>query len=638
MISPDLRGDCLLPNFFWLLRMDEKPHWTPLKSRSAPAYGKPSKRAGKDGSSLKTRSCGESPWLPPLSPVSPVSTQEISADQWDSLSILQHKVLETCALGEGTQKILDLLCGLVEEMVPGSVTSILLYDPKEGILRWGAGPNVPPPLQEHLLFLPLEIGMGSCPSSVLSRCENYVEDTLTDERWAKVRDIAEKFGILACWSLPIMDGEGEILGTFAISMDRRGGPNPFQEQLLRTARYLAGVTLLKDRLTQRKVELDRALQHGKRLESLWRLTGGIAHDFNNTLTALLAYCDLLRERVRPDGSLEPGSLKDLEELEKAAMRGVEIARKLLLFRQDEPLHPVMLEPNGIVEEICLLFRKVFGEDMEFQLSLSQKGLRIRVDEAVFGQSILYLLVNVRDQLGGGGTLLVETRMEPLFEGEDGRMGAGASFHLLVCGRHEKGFAVPLEKGLDGVLARVEGFAKNAGGSLKPGRNLDGASCWEMVLPAFTSEPQDPSSESPPLPSSEPSGPSSGELRGRGETILVCEDEPSIRTLLERLLGERGFKVLLAPNAEEAEALYQTHPARIDLLLTDLVLPRRNGFELASRLRETRKDLPVIVITGYSQEMVPPKPEGLRIPILKKPFRSEALLDLIGEFLGSTRDR
>jgi CheY-like chemotaxis protein/signal transduction histidine kinase len=553
-----------------------------------------------------------------------ISSQDLEPKEFGVLSLLQNRILECCALGAPTQESMDSLCFLVEEMVPGSVVSLLLYDPEEGKLQWGAGPNLPLSLKKLLSGLPVVFGMGSCPSAILSEKECFVEDTLEDERWGKVRHIAEQFGLRSCWSLPITDGEGDFFGTFAITLDRTGMPSAFQQQLLGTARYLAAVILMRDRWEKERCDLAHALQNRKRLESLGRLTGGIAHDFNNILTTLLAYCDLLKSKAQEDGSFVPGSLDDLCEIEHAGLRGAEIARKLLLFCQEKPFDQVVFSPNRVIEDLCLMLRRVLREDLELNLNLSQPGMQVRSDEADFGQSILYLILNVRDQLSKGGRVQIETRMDLHSEGEDGIGGEEGTFRLLISGTQPEGLPFLKTEIQDDGLSTVEGFAKRAGGRLKGILHKDGGPCWEMILPA-TQIPN-------PLNPQDTPADLSRELKGNGKTILVCEDEPSIRTLLERLLEEHGFEVLLAPDAEWAEKLFLEDPEKIDLLLTDLVLPRKNGFELACRLRALNKELPVIIVTGYSQEVVPPKPEGLDFPILKKPFRAETLLQAIGKLI------
>ncbi len=561
-------------------------------------------------------------------------SQLLSSTELGSLNFLQNRVLEACALGFPTQETLDSLCLLVEEMVPGSVTSLLLLDEEKEELRWGAGPNVPPALKAQLAPIHVVPGMGSCPTAILTRGEVYVEDTLKDERWEKIRGIAEEFGLLSCWSIPITDGEDRIFGTFAISMSCKGGPNPFQQQLLQTARYLGAVTLMRERWDKERRALAKALQNHKRVESLGRLTGGIAHDFNNILTALLAYCDLMKEKAREDGSFAPGSLEDLKEIEQVGLKGAEIVRKLLLFRQDKPFESHVFSPNPAIEELCLLLNRVLREDLELGFHLTRNVGRIRADEAAFGQALLFLILNVRDQLPQGGRVLIETQVKDSKEHDSQKLDGcdrshGATFYLRVCGTSSEGLSSLKADFYEDWLDCVENFAKRVGGRLGSSQSREGMPCWELSMPVVPEEIQEQPDSSSPL--------HSGEIEGQGKTILVCEDEPSIRTLLERILEERGFKVLLAPDAEWAEKLFREDPGGIDLLLTDLVLPGRNGFELACHLRETNADLPVILATGYSQEMDQVNPQkGLSFPILRKPFHAEELRQAIGHLLFSSK--
>ncbi len=556
----------------------------------------------------------------------------LTPEELSSLNTLQSRILEAFAFGAPTQETLDSLCLLVEEMVPGSVTSLLLYDEEKEELHWGAGPHVPPALKS--LFDPIQVasGLGSCPSAILARNEVFVEDTLKDERWKHFRMVAEEFGLLSCWSTPITDGDGRIFGTFAISMDRRGGPSLFQQQLLQTARYLAAVTLMRDYWDAERRAFAKALRNHKRVESLGRLTGGIAHDFNNLLTALLAYCDLLKEKAQEDGSLGPGSLEDLKEIEKVGLKGAEIARKLLMFRQDKPFEFQVFSPNRVIEELCLLLRRVLREDLELGFHLTKQAGFIRADEAVFGQSLLYLILNVRDQLPQGGRVWLETEVRgSQQQGKQKKKGENpnvkGTFYLRVCGTNSEGLSSLKVDFHEDWLDCVEKFAKRVDGRLGSSKSQEGMPCWELSMPLVSNSCQQPP---------EPSYPSSaGEIDGKGKTILVCEDEPSIRALLERILEERGFEVVLAPDAEWAEKLYQKDPGAIDLLLTDLVLPGKNGFELACSLRQANEDLPVILATGYSQELDQMNSQGnWNFPILRKPFHAEELRQVIGSLLCS----
>ncbi len=549
----------------------------------------------------------------------------VSLEDLGALSHLQNRILESCALGISTSESLDQLCLLVEEMVPGSVASLFLYDSGKGVLTWGAGPNLPPDLKEEMFPLSVEPGFGSCPASILSQGENYVEDTLVDERWNKARHIAEKYGFRSCWSLPITDGEARVFGTFAISSKQKGGPNEFQKELLQTARYLAAVALMKDRYEKEQVQLNRSLQNHRRLESLGRFTGEIAHEFNNILTALLAYCDLLKGKALDDGSFGPGSLEDLKEIEQAGFRGVEIVRKLLLFCKEKPFEESVFSPNRVIEELCFMLRQVLREDLELNLSLTRKEISIRTDETTFGQSLLSLILNVRDQLSRGGRVLVKTDSRDSDPEMKPQERKDEVFLLHVCGvsaDRQRTFKADLHR--EG-LGMVQNFAKRAGGKFNSIQDSMDHSCWELSLPVFGSSGSSSAYESIP---SQKRG-----FFGKGKKILVCEDEPSIRTLLKRILEEQGFEVCLAPDAEWAEKLFKEDPEGFDLLFTDIVLPGKNGFELACGLRGQRDDLPVILTSGYSHEIVPLSSDvPMSFPILKKPFYSKELLQAIGHLL------
>jgi CheY-like chemotaxis protein len=370
------------------------------------------------------------------------------------------------------------------------------------------------------------------------------------------------------------------------------------------------------------------------MEALGRLAGGVAHDFNNLLTAILGYGDMARRGLADDHEAR----RHVDEILKAADRGAELTRQLLAFSRHQAGEARSLSLNGVVSEVEGMLRRLIGEDIVLVSRLDAAGCRIRADRTQIDQVILNLVVNARDAMPRGGTLLIETAAVQVGEAEAWRQPEarpGSYVRLTVadtgCGMEpavkehafEPFFTTKEEgRGTGLGLATVYGIVKQSGGFVSVDSEPDRGTIMQLYFPrcddTFTALRPDPFESA----------------RGGGETLLVVEDEPPVLDLIGGVLASGGYTVLRARGGKEAlDAL--AAPQRVDLIVADVVMPGIGGPELAQRAAALQPGVKVLFVSGYSREVAAPELDGA--PFLQKPFTPDALLRKIREVIERTVD-
>jgi PAS domain S-box-containing protein len=386
---------------------------------------------------------------------------------------------------------------------------------------------------------------------------------------------------------------------------------------------------------EREKSLHEQLNQARRLESVGQLAGGVAHDFNNILGVILNYAAFVADELPPDSSAR----HDIEEIQKAAERAIALTRQLLIFSRREPVKPEVLSLNELAEELENLLRRALGELVELELDLAENLWAIKVDPGQIEQVLVNLAVNARDAMPDGGRLLIETSNVELDDGyaemhpevEAGVYvllsvsDTGAGMKSDVVERAFEPFFTTKAKGAGtGLgLATVYGTVSRAGGrvdlSTEPGKGTT----VKIHLPAFSTEP------APKRHRIE------AKTSGRGEVVLVVEDEPQVRRMAERILTKGGYTVIAAEGGAQAIGMHEGSSEPIDLLLTDVVMPGMLGTELVDRLRSSRPDLKVVFMSGYSHEVLAPGAlvEEADTDFIEKPFDGEELLAKVQTLVG-----
>ena len=364
------------------------------------------------------------------------------------------------------------------------------------------------------------------------------------------------------------------------------------------------VSVVED-VTERR-RLQSQLAHVQKMESIGRLAGGIAHDFNNLLTAILGYVELSRQSVAESEPLAA----DLREIEMASRRGAELTRQLLTFARRQVVEPRPLNLNDLAKSVSRLLARLIGERIELLLDLDPDLSPVVADSGQLEQVIINMAVNARDAMPEGGKLTLQTRNVVLDQQwaerhpgvEPGAYvclsvkDTGTGMDALTLSRIFEPFFTTKDAGMGtGLgLATSYGIVRQAGGDIEAFSEPGQGTTLQVHLPvarasvaAYAVEPR----------------PQVVTTNGNGRVVLVVDDEPQVRTLMERAFQRRGFKVLSAGSAEEALPVFREFIGHIDLLVTDIILPGKGGRELADTLLAMRPGLPVLYVSGYTESQV-----------------------------------
>ena len=391
-------------------------------------------------------------------------------------------------------------------------------------------------------------------------------------------------------------------------------------------------------VTQRK-QLEDELRQAQKMEAVGRLAGGVAHDFNNLLTIITGRSAMLLGRLKP----EDPSRKSVELIQKTAARAASLTRQLLAFSRKQVLQRKVLDLNAAVADMSDMLRRLIGEDVELLLTLGPAAGQVNADPVQLEQALLNLAVNARDAMPRGGSLGIETdrveigvappdRPEALPPGPyavlrvmDTGVGMDAETHAHI---FEPFFTTEERgKGTGLGLSTVHGVVRQHGGAIHVRSAVGGGTTFEIYLPqveAVTPRPSAPEDAS--------SRPATGQ-----ETILLVEDEEDVRALAREVLERQGHRVLEAGDGVLALQRYEAEGERIDLILTDVVMPRMSGRELVDRVRAIRPAMPVLYMSGYTEDAI--LRHGVHdssMLLLSKPFTPSDLIAKVREVLDQPR--
>jgi len=350
-------------------------------------------------------------------------------------------------------------------------------------------------------------------------------------------------------------------------------------------------------------QLEAQLRQSQRMEAVGQLAGGVAHDFNNILAAIMMQADLAFDMAE-----RPAEVRDLlTDIKTATERASNLTRQLLAFSRRQVLQTRVIDLNDVVTSLTKMLERILGEDVDLQLKLHPHPLLTRADAGMLDQVLMNLVVNARDAMPTGGRLTIETSTG-LTEEPSGAAGEAARGRYICVSVTDTGTGIEPQhlprifepfyttkdpsKGTGLGLATAFGIVKQHGGSLTVDSVVGKGSTFQVMLRPT----EDEESASPELPNR-------AVARGGGETILVVEDEATVRQLTRRTLERAGYRVLEASDAIEALRIWQQHHNAIDLLMTDIVMPEGvNGRELAERLHAHKPGLRVILTSGYSADI------------------------------------
>lgn len=375
--------------------------------------------------------------------------------------------------------------------------------------------------------------------------------------------------------------------------------------------------------------LEEQLAHATRLDGIGRLAGGVAHDFNNYLSVVVALSGLVRGQL-PEGC---PARADVDNIESASMKAAELTNQLLSFARKQVLRTVVLSVNEVVLEMDRLLRRTLGAHIEFTTVLAPDLWLTEVDRSQLEQVLLNLAVNARDAMAAGGKLVIETAnasFDAARQPDHADVKAGEWVTIAVS---DTGTGIPPEvqarlfepffttksTGTGLGLATTYGAVKQAGGHIFVDSEVGRGTTFKVYLPRSVAQP----AKTTTLVRLRPT---------RGETILLVEDNASLRSVVQRHLHQLGYRVLAAADGAEALEIARAHAGEIHLLLTDVVMPQMGGRALAITLTKDRPTARVLYLSGYAESSVTHGLPGPGAGLLPKPFTPEQLQAKLREVL------
>ncbi len=397
--------------------------------------------------------------------------------------------------------------------------------------------------------------------------------------------------------------------------------------------------VVSDITRQKKIEKENALlqatlAQSQKLESIGRLAGGVAHDYNNMLQVMLGNIELLND----EDDLGSGARTMLDNLRNSVLKSAALTRQLLAFARKQLITPKIIDFNAAVSEMLTMLRSLIGENIQLIYTPGSALWPVKMDSSQIDQIMANLAINARDAIRGAGTMSIRTcnvSADALYCQQYPEMIPGDYVLLIVedngCGMDTETLELVFEpfyttksmaehSGLG--LATVHGIVRQNNGFIKVSSKKGEGTTFEIYLPrsVVSAGEHCPTKESEVFP-------------GGSETILLVEDEDTVREVAEGFLKSFGYRVLVAESPDEALSLFKKHSSSIGLLITDILLPQMSGRELAERVRRMQPGLKCLLISGYSGDFFD-HPEGsdVALPFLGKPFTRMELAVKVREVL------
>lgn len=410
---------------------------------------------------------------------------------------------------------------------------------------------------------------------------------------------------------PLMDHSENVTGLFAIIRD---------------------ITERKHSDDER-ARLQEQLQHAQKMESIGRLAGGVAHDFNNLLTVINGYAELV-ERGLPEG--DP-LRRSVIEIGKAGQRAASLTQQLLAFSRKQIVEPRVIDVNEVVRDAGKMLQRLVGEHIEVTIVQAPKLGGVLADPGQLTQVLMNLAVNARDAMPEGGRLVIETSEVQIGDDYVASHANTRAGHFVLVTISDTGVGMdeatrqrafepffttkPEGEGTGLGLSTVYGIVNQSGGWIWMYSEVGSGTTFKVYLPRIEAPAESPGAIA-----------ESSSLEGT-ETILVVEDQAAVREMTAEILNQYGYEVLEAANGTEALLLSERFPNRIHLLITDVIMPGMNGYDLSVRFASLRPTMKVLFISGYTADMI--ARQGVLEPgaaLLSKPFTPDALARKVRELL------
>lgn len=389
-------------------------------------------------------------------------------------------------------------------------------------------------------------------------------------------------------------------------------------------------------ITERK-HTEEKRQHAQKMEAIGQLAGGVAHDFNNLLTVIYGHCELLLSEISHPKDFRR---EELEQIKTASEQAIILTHQLLTFSRQRSPQSEVIDLNRIIHQFKGMLQRLIGENIDLVDNLSPNLNKIKADPGQIEQVLMNLVINARDAMPKGGRLTISTANIQLdnnstknlelapgsyvwFAVTDTGQGIDTATQLRI---FEPFFTTKaIGKGTGLGLSTVYGIIQQNGGQIDVTSQLGEGATFEIWLPAATKTARTTMANTPDL----------SDLTGH-ETILLVEDEVNVRTIIHKFLHRRGYNVIEAKNVQEALELCRQDKLQIDLIVTDIIMPEMNGYDLVKQVSQWHADLKVLYVSGYSDDVLDKHDIGQEgVALLEKPFSSVALARKVREVLTSS---
>ncbi len=461
----------------------------------------------------------------------------------------------------------------------------------------------------------------------------WIPDIQHDDNFPRAA-IGARVGLHGAFALPVKVGDN-VYGVLEFFSREIRQPDQDLLQMVEDIGLKIGQFIERKRAESALHETEEQLRQSQKMEAIGRLAGGVAHDFNNLLTVISGYTELLLTQVGSNAQL----LAEVEEIKRAGTRAAALTNQLLAFSRRQVIAPQAIDLNTVAANMEGMLRRLMGEDIIDLVTVQPPDLgMIRADPSQMDQVIMNLAVNARDAMPNGGRLELEmanVTFGPDSAARPSTLEPGDYVMLAIrdtgCGMDNEVLSQAFEpffttkakgKGTGLGLSTVYGIVKQNGGHITVESEVKRGTTFKMYFPRVDRPHREATIDRVPQQS-----------RSAGETILVVEDEPAVRGLVRDMLRQRGYHILEARDGINAQVVSKTHFGRIDLLLTDVVMPQKSGPEAAKELLVERPDMKVLYMSGYPDHPVFSQgPRDRARLLLQKPFTPDMLARKVREVL------
>ncbi|NQX87515.1 MAG: response regulator [Halioglobus sp.] len=526
------------------------------------------------------------------------------------------------------KRTLEATAHAVEAKNPGLRCSILLVDPEGQRVTVGAGPSLPEKYNSAVEGLCIGPAVGSCGTAAFWSVPVVVENIHEDPLWRNLRDTANVAGVRACWSVPIITREHQVLGAMALYADEPSEPLKWQIDLLEISASMIAMAIESDYLELR-------LREAAKMEALGVMAGGVAHDFNNLLTVIMGNAELAALSTSGNQNIK----RHLEHIVTASTNASDLCTQLLAFTGRGSSTPEPLDVNELVEGIGSLLQVAISKKVSLEYQLYDAPLAVIADRSQLRQVLMNLITNASDAYGKqSGEIIVRTNAavftrEDLLEEYSYCTVEPGEYALITVSDSGTGMTPKVaekifdpffstKKGGRGVgLSTVKGIVDAHRGGIAVKSKPDQGTAFTIIFPIVEMQQDEKKTDF------------STDKVMKTARILIGEDESLVRDIIAIALDGAGYEVIEASDGQEVLDLFSRDPAGVDCVLLDLNMPKLDGEEVFAALRKIRPNIPVILSSGFTARDVLARFEGQGLAgFLHKPVSLKRLLNEIGRIL------